>query len=257
MLKKLEYENRVCLLKKSLYGLRQAGRNWHIKLDSVLRGYGAILSKSDLCVYYIRQGEESLLIAIYVDDILILAKDPNKITKVKEHLAKDFELGDLGQPQYCLGTEFSKFNGKIALHQKGYIMDILERYGMSECKPVSTPIDVNTKLSAMTEEPSNDEKKLPYRELIGALMYLAVSTRPDIAHAVSSLSQFNNKYGQGHWSVAKRVLRYLRGTINVELVYRSSKKSLTGYVNADWGGCLIDRRSYTGYAFALSGGIIS
>jgi len=88
-------------------------------------------------------------------------------------------------------------------------------------------------------------------------MYLATSTRPDIAHAVSYLSQFNSCYDVTHWTAAKRVLRYLKGTIDVGLTYRKSSRPLEGYVDADWAGCPLDRRSYTGHTFLLSGCPIS
>ena len=128
---------------------------------------------------------------------------------------------------------------------------------MTDSKPVSTPMDVNTKLTRTEEEPSDEEKRLPYRELVGALMYLAVATRPDIAFSVSALSQFNTNYRQIHWSAAKRVLRYLKGTMNLGLVFESNNDLLKGYVDADWASCLNDRRSYTGFVFVLGTGPVS
>lgn len=96
---------------------------------------------------------------------------------------------------------------KAILCQRGYITNILEQFDMTDCRPVSTPMNTNVKLSRSTNEvPFDDERRLPYRELVGALMYLAVTTRPDIAHAVSSLSQFNNCYKQNHWTAAKSLL---------------------------------------------------
>ena len=100
-------------------------------------------------------------------------------------------------------------------------------------------------------------EQLPYRELIGALMYLSVGTRPDIAHTVNYLSQFNNCHHVRHWKAAKRVLRYLQGTIDKGLIFTKDNKSLIGMADADWGNSELDRRSYTGYAFILSGGAIS
>ena len=99
------------------------------------------------------------------------------------------------------------------------------------------------KLLRLKQDPNVEERKLPYRELVGALMYLAVATRPDIAHAVSALSQFNTCFGQVHWTAAKRVLRYLKGSADLGLTYEQRRKSLIGYVDADWAGCVIDRRS--------------
>lgn len=115
---------------------------------------------------------------------------------------------------------------------------------MEDSKPVGTPLTLDVKLTKDLDTAIND-KTLPYRELVGSLMYAALSTRPDIAHAVSVLRQFNSEYNKNHWRAAKRVLRYLKGTINHELVYRQDDPLLRGYVDADWGHCIIDRRSYT------------
>lgn len=138
------------------------------------------------------------------------------------------------------------------MHQKGYINDILNRFGMSECNPVSTPIDPNVKLTP-PEDISNPEADiLLYRELIGSLTYLATTTRPDIAFAVSSLRQFCNSYGNIHWTAAKRVLRYLKGTSHLDLIFQANLDPLKGFVDADWGSCIVDRRFFTGYTFVLS-----
>ncbi|XP_076383614.1 uncharacterized protein LOC143260914 [Megalopta genalis] len=103
----------------------------------------------------------------------------------------------------------------------------------------------------------DDGEKPPYRELIGALMYLAVATRPDISHAVSALSQFNDSFGKGHWQAAKRILRYLKGNSDVGIVFKNNISNLTGYVDADWAVCIQDRRSYTGFVFTMNGGTVS
>ena len=103
----------------------------------------------------------------------------------------------------------------------------------------------------------DDRTAYPFRELIGALMYVAIGTRPDITHAVNSLSQFNGCHRKVHWIAAKRILRYLKGTIDLKLVYRKDNENLRGYVDADWGNCIVDRRFYTGSTFILSGAAIS
>ena len=98
---------------------------------------------------------------------------------------------------------------------------------------------------------------IPYRNIIGSLMYAMTGTRPDIAYAIGALSQFNENPGELHWKAAKRVLRYLKGTKDFTLVYRKGQKSLEGYSDADWGANPDDRRSTTGYLFTLSGSCIS
>lgn len=136
---------------------------------------------------------------------------------------------------------------------------MLTRFGMSDCKPVSTPLVLGDKL---TMDPDADDDgdhpkdKYPFRELIGALMYAATATRPDIMHAVSALSQFNSCYSTKHWVAAKRVLRYLRGTDH-RLTFSADQLPLQGFADADWGNCVIDRRSYTGFTFILSGAAVT
>lgn len=104
-----------------------------------------------------------------------------------------------------------------------------------------------------TEEEVAEIKDVAYQSLIGTLMYLAVSTRPDIAHTVSVLSQYNVNPGKTHWTSAKRVLSYLQGTRNLGLCFRKTKNNLVGYVDSDWAGDVDDRISYTGYVFKLPG----
>jgi hypothetical protein len=128
---------------------------------------------------------------------------------------------------------------------------------MEDCKPVLTPLAVGSKLSELHSEDDNEDTNFPFRELIGALMYVAVGTRPDVSHAVSVLSQFSNCYRKKHCTAAKRVLRYLKGTIDKKLIYRKNQDNLTCYVDADWANCEIDRRSYTGSTFILSGAAFS
>ncbi|XP_071648475.1 uncharacterized protein [Temnothorax longispinosus] len=125
---------------------------------------------------------------------------------------------------------------------------------MSDCKPVGTPMDPSVKLSNPKGEHNVEGDKLPYRELVGALNYLAVGTRPDISFACSFLGQLNNHYDKTHWVAAKRVLRYLKGTMDVGLFYTLTDKLLSGFVDADWGGNLADQNSYTGICFIWSGG---
>lgn len=135
-------------------------------------------------------------------------------------------------------------------------MDILKRYGMEDCKPISTPMEANTTFEDVM--PNDKEMaKFPYRSLMGSLLYLAIGTRPDITFAVNYLSQFNNKYGEAHWKAAKRILRYLKGTIDMKLSYRKTDQPLIAYADADWGNCPIDRRSFSGTAFLMSGGAIT
>ncbi|XP_053996974.1 uncharacterized protein LOC128886291 [Hylaeus anthracinus] len=128
---------------------------------------------------------------------------------------------------------------------------------MSSANSVCSPMEVNLKLPKT--EGSNKDKvcTLPYRELVGSLTYLSTATRPDIAHAANVLSQYNTCFGEVHWTAAKRVLRYLKETMDLGISYQRKNESLVGYADADWRGCQHDRRSHTGYAFILGGEAIS
>jgi hypothetical protein len=256
MLREYSRGDKVCFLKKSLYGLRQAGRSWYLKLDETLRHSGAVPTAADPCLFQIGSGEDATLIAIYVDDILIASRNQRKIGEISKVLSRKFEIKDLGDASFCLGVEFGRVDGRVTLHQRGYIKDMLARFGMSECKPVATPVEPGTKLIKKQRQ-SNEELRFPYRELLGSLTYLSTTTRPDISFAVSHLGQFNNCYGEDHWTAAKRVLRYLKGTVDLGLVYEPDSDPLTGFVDADWGSCTEDRRSFTGYIFLLNGGPVS
>lgn len=222
MLKELKSGDKVCKLRKVLYSLKQAGREWHTKFDKELRKYGALSSSADPCVYYKGQGEDIILILTYVDDIIIASKDLSKIQDFKDHQV--LKIKDLGEIKYCLGIEFSRKNNSVILNQKRYIKDLITRFNMKDANPAKTPMEASLKLSKQENHP--EALDIPYRELIGCLMYLAVSTRPDIAYAVSYLSQFNSYYGPEHWTAAKRVLRYLKETLEMSLIYRLSQESL-------------------------------
>ena len=258
MLSKLQSGDHVCLLKKAVYGLKQSGRQWYSKLNEVLGSYGFQPTNADPCVY--SDEDKKTFVLIYVDDFIIAYSLPQRLASLKKALSNEFKLKDLGEAKFCLGIEIAQQSkGKyteIQLSQTGYVRELLERFGMQNCKPVNTPLSTGSKADD-PEDASIDAESFPYRELVGGLMYLAIGTRPDIAHAVSYLSQFNSDPQQSHWIAAKRVLRYLKGTMSFSLTYNRTGIPLRGYVDADWGGCPIDRRSYTGFTFVLAGGSIS
>lgn len=254
MLAKVRKGNQACRLIRAIYGLKQAGRQWHSTLTSTFKEAGLRPTHSDPCLF--TDESKRIFVLVYVDDLLIATKDK----KLEKHpialLSQRFKIKNLGQPSYCLGIEIKKSRESIHLSQANYIRDILERFGMSDCKPVSTPMSTSTDLRVTSGEDEPAEKR-PFRELVGSLMYLAIGTRPDIAHAVSAISQFNQNHSSIHWNAAKRVLRYLKGTINQGLLYKADDHAIRGFVDADWANCPIDRRSYTGYSFLLAGAAVT
>jgi len=133
-----------------------------------------------------------------VDDILIASRHRDSIERIKGELANHFTIKDLGAAKYCLGIEVSRDREEIHLSQGGYIRDMLHKFGMNDCKPTRTPMDPGIKLHEIDNDSEANDPSLSFRELIGSLMYLAQGTRPDIAYAVSALSQWNTSYQRTH-----------------------------------------------------------
>lgn len=255
----------VCRLKKGLYGLKQSGRLWYHKLRDVLEGMGFTQIKSDPSIYVFASDDIRIILPVFVDDITMTSRNRAKMTWVKETLGKVFKLKDLGPTTYLLGikVEYDRPARILRLSQKQYIIDMLTRYGLQDCKPSPTPMDPGLQLSK-TLAPANDEeveymKKVPYMSAVGALMYLAIGTRPDIAYAVGKLAQFNSNPGPIHWEAVKRVFRYLKGTIDLRLTYREdgSADIFTAYSDSDYAGCIDTRKSTTGYALKMGTGAVS
>lgn len=193
-----------------------------------------------------------------MDNFLHFFNDAEELKKVKDALNKKYKIKDLGETKDCLGVRITRNRkiGTIGIDQEEFIEQILDKFNMSECKPVGT---VGTQEEAIIKPQDGEKIKSPpepYQNLVDSLMYLATWTRPDIAHAASMLSQFNTCYTEEHWQVVKRVLRYLKGTSNICLTYGQSD-TITGYVDADWAGDENDRRSYTGYVFMIGDAAIS
>lgn len=255
---------RVCRLKKSLYGLKQASRVWNEKLGTALIKAGLKCSQVDTCIYYKINGDDILIVAIYVDDLLIFSNKAESKLWIKKQLLASFKMIDNGAAKFILGMhiERNRAAGTISIDQHKYIREVLERFNMSDCNPVSTPADCNAKLTKDMAPTTASEKEemsgVPYQEVVGSLLYAALVTRPDIQFAVNTVSRFNNNPGKAHWNACKRILRYLNGTINYKLTYcREKSGDLHGYCDADWAGDESDRRSMTGYVFIMQGGAVT
>lgn len=246
-------EDKVCLLQKSLYGLKQAPRAWNIKLYQTLTEIGFNRLSTEPCVYKKLLGSEIIILAVFVDDVIVFYKNDTSLVNVKNDLQKYFSLKDLGPLKYYLGLNIDSNAGKIRINQKTYISSLLKKFALENAKEFNTPL-ANSKLAADVE---GKELNYDYQQIIGCLMYLAVNTRPDIAFAASYLSQFNHKCGKTHFLAAKRVLQYLKHTIDYSIVYKKTGQLLEGSADADWANCTSDRRSYTGYCFRLADGPVS
>jgi len=255
----------VCRLNRSLYGLKQASRVWNKTLHAVFSKMGFKRSESDHGIYVFVKDDVRIFVPVWVDDITFASKSQSSINSCIQELGKQFDLRNLGPTTYLLGIEIKRdrANYTISLSQKQYILDVLERYKMSDCHPVSTPIDPGLRLekdtSASTPEDMAAMKEIPYLSAVGALMYLAVSTRPDIAYACGVLARFSSNPGPAHWKAVKHLMRYVKGTVDVKLTYgpSSSGELFTSFSDADFGGCKKSGKSTSGYLIKVGTGAVS
>ena len=258
--------SQVLHLKNSIYGLRQSPRLWHKKLNSVLVSLGFKKIKSDASVWvYDREGVR-IILPVFVDDMTLVSKSKEKIADLKEELKKHFKLCDLGPTEFLLGVkvERDRHNHTLHLSQQQYVLDILKRYNFDSCTPVQTPLNPGTSLSheqcPKTPEEVDSMRTVPYSHAVGSLMYLAISTRPDIAYAVGVLSRFSSNPGMAHWAAVKHLFRYLKGTMDYKLTYKpdpSSPSLFTTYSDADHGGCKDSGKSTGAYVVNMGTGAVS
>jgi len=254
----------VVRLLKGLYGIKQGPRLWALKLHSVLSSIGFQRIDCDYSVYVYRRGDVKIFLPIHVDDLLLASNSSTAIQKVKTDLSAHFTIHDLGPVKSILGIRIERDRAarSISLSQPGYIQSILDDFNMHDCNPVSTPMEENIKLSVrmcpVDAEKKAQMAKVPYRELIGKLIYLAVATRPDISYAIGVLCRFVENPGPEHWGAAKRVLRYLKGSVGLKLVYSHSScdDRFTTYSDADLSGNPDNSRSTGGFAILIGGGAV-
>lgn len=261
-----KYLNKVCRLLKSLYGLKQSPKNWYKKIDFVLMDNGFIHCESDPNLYILVDDSSMVLLALYVDDLILAATSKALVVRVKEILIGQFKMKMLGDLTYCLGVQVHRNRqmGMICIHQSKYAADILEKFNLSMASPVSTPIAVGVKLTTedqpVTKEDKVEMESVPYRAAVGCLIYLTVWTRLDIAKATQEVAQFSDNPGRKHWQALKRIYRYLSGTRSYGLTYNASgnnKLTLTGWTDADWAANLDSRKSVGAYIFTLNGAAAS
>jgi Reverse transcriptase (RNA-dependent DNA polymerase) len=259
-------EDWVCKLSKSLYGLKQAGRTWYQKIDVTLKqthGFSAL--STDQCVYIRKDMASLIIIALYVDDLLIFSNSIPALTSFKQTLTTEFAMQDLGEASLILGIEISRNRAArtLSLSQSGYVRDLLKRHDMGECNAVLTPVEKGVVQRKSVEDyVAAAEMTKRYQSIVGAVMYAMCCTRPDIAFTISTLSQYSSNPDKLHWRGLQHLLRYLKGTIDHKLTYQgtgtiTTAPELNGYCDADYGGDLDGRRSTTGYVFLLCGAPIS
>lgn len=252
-------EGFVCKLEKSLYGLKQSPRCWNKKFSTFLQNFGFKASTADKCVYvgYVR--DIKVLLVIYVDDGLIFSSQMSVIDTVLDELKNGFEITITEEANYFVGIEIQRDQkqGKLFLKQSNYIKDIINRFGMDDANPVSTPEDQHSNLGMM-EQSKTVDGSVPYRQAVGSLMFLATVTRPDISHAVGVASRFLNCPKLAHWNAVKRIIKYIIGTQNYGIQFdKNGDTNLYGFTDSDYASDIDTRRSTSGYVYKLCNGPIT
>ena len=250
----------TCHLKKSLYGLKQSGRNWHHTLTDFLKSKGFTVTDTDPCVYTQKTKPGDQLIVIFWVDIILASNNITAINTVKQELSERFKMDDRGELRWFLGVDFKRLpDGRYMMSQERYAETVLRRFNMHDCNPVNTPAEKGLQLTEASDEEHQKfvKRNFPYRSAIGSLIYLMAATRPDIAWTVSKLSQFLEKPGIAHISAVKRLMKYIQGTKSYCLIFAPSDGQLIGHIDADWANDPTDRRSTTGYLFTLGSAPVS
>ncbi|KAI5735092.1 hypothetical protein M8J77_014056 [Diaphorina citri] len=241
----------VCKLKKSIYGLPNASKDWNSCATDVLQKLGFKQCISDPCVFV----KPDIIIGLYVDDILVVGVR-EIVTQFKCELGQHLNVRDLGVAKNLLSFQVEQTDGKVTLSQSNYINKTLTEFCMQDCKACTSPLPMGKTL----EMTNNDVKvdSTMYRSAVGSVLYVANNTRPDLAYAVHKLSQKNQNPTEADWRNVKHLLRYLKGTSDLKLVYQKTGKPVEVYCDADWGGsgCAEERKSVSGVLFSLAGAAI-
>ncbi|KAM1597014.1 hypothetical protein ACFX1R_033897 [Malus domestica] len=216
-------EDKVYKLHKALYGLKQAPRAWYSEIDTYFAHCGFVKSQSEATLYIKARGREILIVSIYVDDIVYTGNNNEMLKEFKEDMMIKYEMTDLGLLHHFLGMGVIQTHTNIFIHQRKYAASLLDKFGLSECKSVFTPLVSSEKLCK--DDGSGLASEEQYRRIVGSLLYLT-ATRPDIMYAASLLARFMHCPTNKHFGTAKRVLRYIKGTLDYGLEYVKGKNAM-------------------------------
>jgi hypothetical protein len=245
----------VCRLNKSLYDLRQPPRVWCHCLASYLVSLGFMEAKWDTLLFIYRRGTDTAYLLLYVDNIVLTALSSELLQHTTTALQQRFTMKDLNPLPHFLGISVEQRSDDLFLHQCQYARDILKHASMTDCKPCSTLVDTQAKVSSDMGGPVCDPTT--YHSLAGALQYLTF-IRPDIAYAVQQVCLHMHDPCEPHLTVAKCILQFLQGTLDHDLLLRhASTSGLVVYTDVDWAGCPDTRRSTSGYAVFLGDNLVS
>ncbi|CAM8876646.1 unnamed protein product [Rhodiola kirilowii] len=258
--------NHVCLLRKSIYGLKQSPRQWNKKFDSCMLDLRFIRSKYDTCLYLKRvKNNAPLFVLLYVDDLLLISSSLSDIKMIKSGLQKHVDMKDLGIAQKILGVKITRdrTNGVICLSQSDYFSKVLDKFAIVNVKsnfiPLGGHLVFSKKDCPKTEQERMNMMNVPYDVAVGSIMYGMICTRPDLAFFISVLSRYMSDPGTKHWKAIKYLLRYLLGTKRLGLVYRNHepRAGIVGYIDSDYASNRHNRKSTTTFYFTWNGNCVS
>jgi hypothetical protein len=242
--------------KEGFIWLKQSPRAWFERSSRAMQRFDYKQSQADhtFFIKHSSQGKVTALI-VYVDDIVLTSNDHGEMQNLKHRLANEFEIKDLGTLKYFLGIEVARSKHGIFISQRKYILDLLKETGMLECKAIDNPVEVNVKLGECGKSPLVDKGR--YQRLVGRLIYLS-HTCPNIAYAVSVVSQFMHTPREPHMEVVYRILRYLKSSPGKGLLFsQHDHLKIEAYTDADWAGSITDRRSTSGYCTFVGGNLVT
>ncbi|KAK8533071.1 hypothetical protein V6N12_076352 [Hibiscus sabdariffa] len=259
-----EDARKVCKLQRSIYGLKQASRSWNLRFNEAIQEFGFIRNEDEPCVYKKFSGSIVSFLVLYVDDILFIGNDIPTLQSIKTWLSSCFSMKDLGEAAYILGVKIYRDRSRrlLGLSQSTYIDKMLKRFSMEESKrgflPMRHGISLSKEMCPSTPQERERISQIPYASAIGSIMYAMICTRPDLSYALSMTSRYQANPGEGHWTAVKNILKYLRRTKDVFLVYGGEEKlRIKGYTDASFQTDKDDSRSQSGFVFCLNGGAVS
>ena len=249
-----QFPHHVCQLHKSLYGLKQALRAWFDRFTSQLLHLGFVASVADSSLFIFHSHQTIIYLLLYVDDIIITGNSTSQVDHLVTALNSVFELKDLGDLSYFLGIQILPTRFGLTLCQSKYASDVLHRFSMENSKPTKTPSCPNSRLTPFDGTALPDPSE--YRSMVGALQYLTF-TRPDLSFSVHQLCQFMQHPTTSHLEAAKRVLRYVRGTLHFGIHFAPGPLTFSAFFDADQVDDPTDRKSITGLLVFLGSSPIS
>jgi hypothetical protein len=249
----------VCKLNKTLYGLKQSPKEWFDLLNSSLSTMGYTSCTADSAIWWRESGGRLTFILAWVDDLLIAAPTPTDIKTAKTEILTRFKGRDLGEPSSYISLHITRDRTArtITINQPTYEKTLIEKYNMTHCNPKTIPLAMGADYTFKDDAEDLLSLIKPYQELVGSLLYLANTTRPDLSTSTNILAGGMSAPTERHWRLAKGVIRYLQGTIGLGITYGRSSTPLAFYTDADYAGCKDTRRSRSGFLCTSYGGAVA